>query len=328
MRVFLTGATGFIGGRIAQQLRERGDEVRVLARDPAKGGALAARGCEVIAGSLADEAAIATGLEGCDAAIHAAAIYKVGIPESARPEMHEANVRGAERVLEAALAAGTPKVIHVSTVAAFGNTHGEVVDESYEHPGTSFTSYYEETKWQAHRIARRLIAERGLPCTIVQPGGVYGPGDHSELAHLTREVLAGRMPLVPFPGFGTVIAHVDDVAAGILLALDEGATGESYVIGGAVTDNLELTRTIARLAGKRPPRGGLPTPLIKAAVPFGRLVGPLLGFPPNLRELIDSADGVTFWASTEKAKRELGYAPRDLETTIADTLRATGKLAA
>ena len=136
MKVFLTGATGFIGGHVARKLRERGDEVRALVRAPRSGRELEALGCELVVGDLADEAAIATGLEGCDAVIHGAAIYEVGIPESEHRPMYEANVLGTERVLRAALAAGTPKVVYVSTVGAFGNTHGQVVDETYQHPGT------------------------------------------------------------------------------------------------------------------------------------------------------------------------------------------------
>jgi nucleoside-diphosphate-sugar epimerase len=126
MRVFLTGGTGFIGGHVAAQLRNRGDDVRALVRSPAKGAMLASLGCELIEGDLADDAAIARGLEGCDAAIHGAAVYEVGIPERDRRPMYEANVLGTERVLKAALAAGTPKIVYVSTVAAFGNTHGEI----------------------------------------------------------------------------------------------------------------------------------------------------------------------------------------------------------
>ncbi len=103
------------------------------------------------------------GMEGCDGLIHAAAMYEVGIPSQAAPAMYEANVRGSERVLRAALEAKVGKVVYVSTVGIFGNTHGKVVDESYEHPGKEFTSYYEETKLEGHRIAKRMIAEEASP---------------------------------------------------------------------------------------------------------------------------------------------------------------------
>ncbi len=175
MRVFVTGGTGFIGGHVVRRLRERGDQVLVLARSPEKGKALADLGCELVPGALSDKEAIASGMQGCEAAIHGAAVYEVGIPESEHRAMYEANVIGTENVLRAALEAKLPKVVYISTVGAFGNTKGQVVDEGYEHPGGNFTSYYEETKLESHRLAKRLIAEEELPCVIVQPGGVYGP---------------------------------------------------------------------------------------------------------------------------------------------------------
>jgi dihydroflavonol-4-reductase len=326
MRVFLTGGTGFIGRHVARKLRQRGDDVRVLVRDLDRGSTLEALGCELVLGDLGDEAAIAAGLEGCDALIHNAAIYEVGIPASEHRAMYAANVLGTERVLRAALEAKTPKVVYVSTVGAFGNTHGEVVDETYEHPGKEFTSYYEQTKYEAHQIAERLIAEHELPCVIVQPGGVYGPEDHSAIGHQINQFLAGRMPMIAFPELGMNMVHVDDVADGILLALDKGVTGEAYVLGGEITTMRELIATVGRVADKKPPSRAIPTPMLKAMTPVGGLVGKIMGQPPNLRELISSADGVTFWAKHDKAIAELGYSPRGLEAGLRDTLAAAGKL--
>jgi dihydroflavonol-4-reductase len=328
MRVFVTGGTGFIGGHVVRRLRERGDEVVALVRTPEKGVALEAEGCELAAGTLADKDVIRTAMEGCDAAIHGAAIYEVGVPDSQHRAMYEANVIGTENMLGAALEAGLGRVVYISTVAAFGNTRGQVVDEGYEHPGTSFTSYYEETKVEAHRLAKRLIADEGLPCVIVQPGGVYGPDDHSALGQQMNQFLAGRMPLIAFPETGFNMVHVDDVAAGVLLALDEGGVGEAYVLGGQITTMRELIQTLARVSDKRPPKRALPTGLMKAMTPLGPLVGKVMNQGPNLRELISSADNVTFWAKHDKAVAELGYSPRGLEQGLRDTLEAEGRLPA
>jgi dihydroflavonol-4-reductase len=322
MKVFLTGGTGFIGGEIARQLRARDDEVVCLVRDREKGASLSDLGCELVLGDLADEAAIRRGIEGCDAAIHAAAMYEVGIPASKRPAMWEANVAGTERVLKAALEADVGKVVYVSTVGVFGNTHRKVVDESYEHPGKEFTSYYEETKLEAHRIAKRMIAEQGLPGVIVQPGGVYGPGDTSQVADLLEQFLDGKLPLLPFPELGVCMTHVEDIAGGILLALDKGKVGETYVLSGPVTTMRDAIETVAGISGRKAPKHAMPVTLMKALTPIGPLVGKVMGQPPNLRELISSADGVTFWASHEKASRELGYAPRGMEEGLRQTLEA------
>lgn len=327
MKVFVTGGTGFIGGEVARQLRARGEDVICLVRSPEKAAKLTELGCELASGDLGDEGALRESMRGCDALVHAAAMYEVGIPAKQHPAMYEANVRGTEHALGAAREAGVGKIVYVSTVGIFGNTHGEIVDESYEHPGKEFTSYYEETKLEAHRVAKRMMAE-GLPCTIVQPGGVYGPGDTSQVADLLKEFFAGKLPLLPFPDLGICLTHVEDIAGGILLALDKGKPGETYVLSGPATTMREAIEEVARLSGRKAPKHALPTPLMKAMIPIGPLVGKLMGQPPNLRELISSADGVTFWAGYEKASRELGYAPRGLEEGLRQTLEADDRFPA
>ncbi|MDX6652485.1 MAG: hypothetical protein QOJ38_1266 [Solirubrobacterales bacterium] len=326
MKVFVTGATGFIGGHVVRKLRQRGDEVVCLVRSPEKAGELSERGCQLVSGDLTDSTAIREGMRGADAVIHGAAIYKVGIPKKQRPALYEANVVGTENVLRAALDEKIGKVVYVSTVNAFGNTRGEVVDETHEHD-RNYVSYYDETKHQAHLIARQLIAE-GLPCVIVQPGGVYGPDDHSELGNMVEQFRKHRLPLIPFPETGLTFVYVEDVADGIVAALDRGRPGEAYVLGGELGTNRDLLQTTARVLGRRKPTRGLPTAVVKLSAPVGPVVGPLLGFPPNLSEMVSVADGVTYWAKHDKATAELGYSPRGLEQGLRDTLAAEGKLPA
>ena len=315
----MTGATGFIGGTVARQLRDRGDDVVCLVRSPEKAGKLTEIGCELVSGDLGDRDAMLAGMQGCDGVIHAAAMYEVGIPKSQHAAMHEANVVGTENVLGAAKEAGIPKIVYVSTCGAFGNTHHEIVDESYEHPGKNFTSYYEQTKVEAHRVAKRMIAE-GLPCTIVQPGGVYGPGDTSQLGDLIDEFLKGRMPLIPFPDLGLCLAHVEDTAAGIVLALDKGEAGRDLRARRPADDDARRDRhprRHRRQEGAEARRADRADEGDDADRP---LVGKMMGQPPNLRELISSADNVTFWATNEKAVEELGFAPRGIEEGIRQTL--------
>ena len=326
MKVFVTGGTGFIGGHVVRKLRERGDKAVCLVRSRDRGKELSDLGCELVEGDLSNAEVIRGAMKGCDAVIHGAAMYEVGIPKNQRGPMYDANVLGTERVLRAALEERIPEVVYISTVAAFGNTGGKVVDENYVHPGTDFTSYYEQTKVQAHQIARRLIDEEGLRCVIVQPGGVYGPHDQSVIGNTINQFLAGRLPLIPFPEAGFNMVHVDDVAEGILLALDKGEVGEQYILGGQITTMREVIETVGRVADRKPPKRAMPTPLLKAMTPIGPVVGKVMGQPPNLSELISSADGVTFWAKHDKAMERLGYSPRGLERGLRDTLEAEGKL--
>ena len=118
---------------------------------PRRASQVADLGCELVAGDLGDEAAIRTGMEGCDAVIHAAAMYEVGIPPKQRPAMCEANVAGTERVMKAALEAKIPRVVYVSTVGVFGNTHKEVVDETYATPSRSSPPTTRRPSWRRTR---------------------------------------------------------------------------------------------------------------------------------------------------------------------------------
>jgi dihydroflavonol-4-reductase len=322
VRVFLTGGTGFIGGHVARKLRERGDEVIALARSPDGARELAKLGCELVEGDLSDAAALRRGVKGADAVIHAAAVYKVGIPRSHREGMWDANVHGTERVLDAAIEAGAGRIVYVSTVNVFGNTHGQVVDESYERAeADGFLSTYDETKYRSHQVAKARIAA-GAPVVIVQPGGVYGPGDHSEIGNMIEQAHTGKLHAKAFPHLGVNFVHVEDAAAGIVLALDRGEPGESYVLGGERARMGEVIDKVAALSGRRPPRLTLPAVMVTLSAPLGPLIGPLLGFPPNLREAMRAARGVTYWARDDKAREALGYSPRDLDTGLRETLAA------
>lgn len=317
MRVFLTGATGFIGGHVARKLRDRGDDVVALVRTPSKAADLAGLGCELVEGSLNDLAALRTGLSGADSVFHIAALYKVGIWAEECEEMRIANVAGTENVFRAAVDEGVEKIVYVSTIGYFGNTRGAVVDESYERIDLDWLTCYDETKYQAHEIAKRFIAE-GAPIVIAQPGGVYGPDDPSDMGILIDRIRSGWLKVAVMPGVGFNFLHVDDASDGIILVHDKGRSGEAYVLGGEIATLGDLISGVARAFGRNPPRRELPVPVIKRSAFVWKYLAPLMGFPPNLKELVKASDGVTYWASDEKARRELGYAPRSLEVGLRD----------
>jgi nucleoside-diphosphate-sugar epimerase len=324
MKAFVTGGTGFIGGHLVRKLREKGHEVTALVRSPDRAGNLKKLGAELVEGDLNDLEAIRRGVEGKDAVFHGAAIYKVGIPASEREQMYEANVRGTERVLDTAIEAAVPRIVYVSTVNVFGNTGGEVVDETYERDvnGSGFLSYYDETKYEAHQVALDRVRRREAPIVIVQPGGVYGPGDHSEIGNVIDQTRTGKLKLLPFGETGFNLVHVEDVAEGTVLAHDRGEPGEAYVLGGEISTMRGMVEKVAQIVDRKPPKRDLPTGVIKAVAPAGPLVGKLMGFPPNFKELVSVSDGVTYWAKDDKARERLGYAPRDLMTGLRQTLSA------
>jgi dihydroflavonol-4-reductase len=312
MSAFVTGGAGFIGSRLVVRLLE-GGAVRAVARSESSAASLRDAGCEVVRIDLLDRTALADALRGCEAAYHLAGDYRVGIGHDERAAMEATNVAAAETVMDAAIDAGVGRIVHVSTVNAFGDTAYRVVDETYARPQPyRYLSVYDETKHRAHLAAHARIAA-GAPVLIAMPGGVYGPNDHSGLGGQLRQAAEGRLRAVTFGDLGMNMAHVDDIATGIHLVGTRGRVGESYVLGGELTTMAELVRRVAAVAGRRPPRLATPTWLVRAAAPLGRLAG------QNMREVVTSAAGVTFWATDKKARRELDYAPRDLESGLTAT---------
>ena len=317
MRIVLTGGAGFIGGAVARVLRQRGEDVVALVRDQKRAPALRDLGAVVIEDDLSDANRMGEHLNGADAIIHAAGSYRVGIPKSERGAMWDANVGTTTRVLDAAEAARIPRVMYVSTVNVFGNTRGNVVDETYGRDlADGFLSWYDETKYGAHEVAEQRIAA-GVPIVIVLPSQVYGPGDHSSFGEQLRLANTGRLPYRAFEDVGVGLVHVDDLAAGIVAALDGGVVGESYILSGPVTRLRDAVEIAARIGGHRPPRLRIPTTLLRVMAPLGRLMG-----QQNLAEVISSSAGVTYWATHDRATRELGFAPREIDQGLRDTFGA------
>ena len=317
MKAFVTGGTGFIGKQLVRKLRERGDEVVALVRTPSKATDLDA---EIVQGDLSDEDAIRQGVQGCDSVFHVGATYKVGIPKTEHAAMYDANVKGTERVIDNAVEAGVQRIVYVSTGNVYGNTRGQVVDETYVRPQPpDFLSYYDETKYLAHQAALERI-KAGAPVIIAQPGGVYGPGDPSELGNMIDQARTGKLKLRLFPDAGFNFIYVDDVADGLLLVHDKGRIGEAYNVAGEKATMGDLVDKTCELVGRKPPKATMPPAMMKMAIPIGPVVGKIMGFPPNLGELIKTSDGVTFWMTDQKARDELGFAPRDLDSGLRQTL--------
>jgi nucleoside-diphosphate-sugar epimerase len=305
VRVFVTGATGFVIAAVTRALRARGDAVVALVREPSRARSLADLGCELVPGDVLDPTDAVGELRRCDALIHGAAIYEIGVSDERRRQMEETNVTGTRRILDVARAGGTPRIVYVSTIAAFGNTHGAVVAEGHR-PTSPAASAYEDTKRRAHEIALEA-ARSGAPIVIVQPGQVYGPADHSAVGANFRALAEGRLRYRALEDLGLCFVHVDDVADGILRALDRGRAGESYVLGGEIATLGDAYTAVANATGRALPPMVVPSAILRLA---GRLI-------PSMREVVSSA-GVTFWATDAKARAELGTTPRDLATGMRD----------
>jgi nucleoside-diphosphate-sugar epimerase len=319
VQVFLTGATGFIGGRLAEALSARGCRLRCLVRAPERATALAALGAELIVGDATDEAALDRGMRGADLTYNVAGRYDIGVVDEAA--MEQVNVGGLRAFLNVLQRTGVPRAVHVSTTAALGPAPAGVEgDEDSVYSGP-YPSVYHRTKTAAHHMARAAQRD-GLPLVIACPALVYGPGDEGPSGRYIADVLRHRVPGLSTRPAVFSWAHVDDVVAGLIAAGERGRAGATYVLSGEPATVNEFTHSVAAEAGTWAPRLRFPPVMIRMTGRLldgiSRLTGARL---PISRELVDVGGSGARWVhSSARAAAELGYAPRALEDGLPETV--------
>ena len=304
MRVALTGATGYTGGRLLHRLLGRGDEVSILARGGSRPPREAAA-ARVVEGDLSDRGALDRLVEGAEAVVHVAAVYRTaGHPDA---YYRDVNVGGTERLLESAARRGVRRFVHTSTVGVHGHVARPPADEATPvRPG----DVYQATKAEAEALALAFGRSHGVPVAVVRPAAIYGPGDTRHLK-LFRAVARGRYAVV---GSGRALYHpvyIDDLVEGFVLALDRPeAVGEAFIIGGPdYLTQSELALLVARHTRGRVLPFRVPAWPLQLAGSLCEAVCVPFGIEPPLhRRRVD------FWTksrafSIEKARRVLGYAP-------------------
>ncbi|MCC6189404.1 MAG: NAD-dependent epimerase/dehydratase family protein [Anaerolineales bacterium] len=325
MQILLTGATGFIGRSLARALLDRGWALTALVRNPAAPAALALQqaGARLAGGDVVTSGrdTLRAALRGADVVFHNAGWYELGLAAARRPAMQAANVQGTETILGLAVELGVPKIVYTSTATAYGDTGGVLADESFVRQAPP-RSWYERTKTDAHAIARRY-QEQGAPLIIVCPAQVIGPGDHSVFGDFARLYARGLLPPAAWAPEGVfTMAHVDDVAAAMALAVERGQPGVTYLLGGTPLTMRELIETWKQTPGGFKPVIWLPRPLAWLTGLLAEPVLHLFGRQAFLsREAINSSYARLRFSSA-RAERELGACFRPARQAWRETLAA------
>jgi dihydroflavonol-4-reductase len=315
--VLVTGASGFLGSAIAAALRARGDDVRVLVRSSSSRSNLDP-GDLLCEGDLNDRASLTAALRGVRFLFHAAADYRLWArnPE----EIARNNVEGTRLIMEEALRAGVERIVYTSSVATLKLGDGALSTENNPLADGEGIGAYKRSKVAAERLVEAMIERDRLPAVIVNPSTPIGPRDvkPTPTGRIIVEAASGRMPA--FVDTGLNLAHVDDVAAGHVAALERGRIGERYILGG---DNVLLgamLADIAGLVGRRPPTVKLPRALLYPIAYGAEFVASIRGIEPFI-----TVDGLRMarhrmFFDDSKARRELGYVSRPYREGLSDAI--------
>ncbi len=325
MRIFITGATGYLGGCIAQKAVQRGYELKALYRTQ-PGTQEWGTQVEWVQGDVLNPESLEQGMQGCDAVIHSAAL--VSIWERERGKFQRINKEGTENVFRAAARAGITKVIYTSSFFALGPTTERPADESWFNTDTPPPTEYARSKREAEKMLRKWMAD-GFPVIALYPALIYGPGKSTQGNHVTQMVLDYVSRHLPgILGYGLkrwTFSYIDDVAEGHLLALEKGKTGERYILGGEDANLLEFMDILQDLTGVPPPRLKIPYSVAKVLALLEESRASLSGnYVPRLtREVVDVYKH--HWRySSQKAITQLGYTRTPLKTGLWKILESYG----
>lgn len=320
MTSFVTGATGFVGSAVVKQLLAAGESVRVLARPRSNRLNLEGLPVEVCEGDLSDQRCLEKALRGCRALFHVAADYRLWAP---RPQaLYDTNVQGSQTILQAAAEVNIRRIVYTSSVATLGlNADGTPADEESPANLQEMIGHYKRSKFLAEKAVQEQGKALGLNLVIVNPSTPVGPRDIKPTPTGRVVALAASGNLPAYVNTGLNVAHVDDVAAGHLLALEKGENGSRYILGGENLTLREIFTSVAHLTGRRPPKLRLSShavlPIAYLAQGWARLT--------HGREPMTTVDGVRmarkqmFFSST-KAMQTLGYQCRPAEEAFQDAI--------
>jgi len=315
MRLFLTGATGYIGSALARRLVREGHEVRALVRASSRTEELAGLGVALFVGDLADRASMREGMSGAEWVIHLGAELDLEAPPD---RMRAANVQGSENVASLAFKLGVPRFLDVSSIARWGGSpdDGSLATEETA-PNLPLPTRYCATK-SAGEEAVRAWAARGLRLNVVYPTLVYGPPGKKRGTNIfLRQLWLGRLPFLTGADRRSSWVFLEDLVEGLLRVVERAEPGRDYLMAGEAARHREVAARLAALGGAPAPRReisvGTARTLLRLAAPFFRLRGRR---PPVPLEQLASLE--RHWAFDDaRARAELGWSSRGLDAGLA-----------
>ncbi len=321
MTVLVTGGTGFVGSAVVRSLLERGDEVRAMTRAGSDLTLLQGLDVDRVQADLDDPESLRQAVSGCSALFHVAADYRLWVPEP--DAIYRTNVEGTRALMRAAGDAGMQRIVYTSSVATLGlNGDARPADEETPSSIDDMVGHYKRSKYLAEQAVRTLIDDEGLPAVIVNPSAPVGPRDikPTPTGRLILDLARGRLPAYVDTGLNVV--HVQDVAAGHLLAFDHGKIGERYILGGENLHLGEIVSVVASLAGVKAPKLKLP---IAPLMPVAHIVEAIWRLTQRTSEPFITTDGLRMarklmFFTSAKAERELGYTPRPVTQAFKDAI--------
>ena len=320
MKIFVTGATGYIGNNLAKKLADDGNILHALCRNE-KTTLLSHPNIKIFKGDIINTQSIEKAMQDCEQVYHLAAYARVWAKDMST--FYKLNVEGLRNVLDAAKKFNIQKIVFTSTAGTLGPSGSRPVTEDDKRIGEPFTQY-ELTKTQAEILCRDYCNKYGMHIVMVNPPRIYGPGIITESNAVTRLVklyMAGKWKLIPGDGKRTgSYVYIDDVVNGHILAMKNGRGGERYILGGVNTSYNEFFDLLAKMAGKKVDLIKMPVWLMMIAGNALQLYTKLTGKPPLLTPPWIKKYYYDWSLSSEKAQRELGYTYISLEEGLQKTI--------
>ena len=313
MKVFVTGGNGFIGSAVVKRLVDSGHSVRCLLRPTSKTERIDSLPIERVTGDVRDAASVSAGTDGCDGTIHLAGVSSWNDINS--PALTEVVEGGTKNVLAAAAKRPGHRVVFVSSATAVnGSEEPQVFNEESKFTINDPQLKYANAKLRAEALCREAYA-KGLSVVIVNPAEVYGPFDSGFVTAGNLVNFAKANPVLVCKG-GTSVAHVEDVAAGIVAALERGRPGERYILGGENLTIRELADLCLQLVGRRARIVSIPKSVIRALARIATKLHLPLPFNPGVVPY-----ATRYWfVDSSKAQRDLGVTFRDARETLQPTI--------